>query len=139
MTVLPEVSQSEIHLWRQKTLYKSQESAHTRFQVVGQKEIQEGIATNDDLPKINIKMFTQLVCFRETGRQCWQPKNALQCLQVEKLSMPKLLSTTEQVVYVKAMVKKSYGSMQSPHLCLKMEYQPKLIVVAHLPTLTVLP
>ena len=58
-----------------------------------------------------------------------QQKKALQMFTSRKIVNVKTL-VNERVVYVKAMIKKSYGSLQHPQLlCLKMEYQPKLIVV----------
>ena len=77
-------------------------------------------ASNDDLPKINNKMFTQYVSMKREGSAGQQTK-ALQMFTSRKIVNVKTL-VNEQVVYV--------GPCKVPQLlCLKMEYQPKLIVV----------
>ena len=68
-------------------------------------------ATNDDLPKID-KKFTQYVSMKREG-SAGQQKKALQMFTSRKIVNVKTL-VNEQVVYVKAMIKKSYGSMQRP-------------------------
>ena len=67
-------------------------------------------ASNDDLPKINNKMFTQYVLMKLEG-SVGQQKKALQMFTSRKIVNVKTL-VNEQVVYVKAMIKKSYGSIQ---------------------------
>jgi len=67
---------------------------------------------NDDLPKINNKMFTQYVSMKREG-SAGQQKKALQMFTSRKIVNVKSL-VNERVVYVKAMIKKSYGSMQRP-------------------------
>jgi len=69
-------------------------------------------ASNDDLPKINNKMFTQYVLMKLEG-SVGQQKKALQMFTSRKIVNVKTL-VNEQVVYVKAMIKKSYGSIQRP-------------------------
>ena len=69
-------------------------------------------ASNDDLPKINNKMFTQYVSMKREG-SAGQQKKALQMFTSRKIVNVKTL-VNGQVVYVKAMIKKSYGSMQRP-------------------------
>ena len=62
-------------------------------------------ATNDDLPKIDDKMFTQYVSMKREG-SAGQQKKALQMFTSRKIVNVKTL-VNEQVVYVKAMIKKS--------------------------------
>ena len=69
-------------------------------------------ASNDDLPKIKYKMFTQFVSMKLEG-SVGQQKKALQMFTNRKIVNVKTL-VNEQVVYVKAMIKKTYGSMQRP-------------------------
>ena len=69
-------------------------------------------AANEALPKVNSKMFTQYVSMEWDG-SAGQQKKALQMLTSRKIVNVKTLAN-EQVVYVKAMMKKSYGSTQCP-------------------------
>ena len=69
-------------------------------------------ASYDDLPKINNKMFTQYVSMKREG-SAGQQKKALQMFTSRKIVNVKTL-VNEQVVYVKAMIKTSYGFMQRP-------------------------
>lgn len=66
-------------------------------------------AANDDLPKINNKMFTQYVSMKREG-SAGQQEKALQMFTSRKIVNVKSL-VNEQVVYVNTMVKKSYGFM----------------------------
>ena len=66
-------------------------------------------AANDDLPKINNKMFTQYVSMKREG-SAGQQKKALQMFTSRKVVNVKTL-VNKRVVYVKVMIKKSYGSM----------------------------
>jgi len=68
-------------------------------------------AANDDLPKINNKMFTQYVFIKREG-SVGQQKKALQMFTSRKTVNVKTLVNEQVVSYVKAMIKKSYGSMQ---------------------------
>ena len=70
-------------------------------------------AANDDLPKIDNKMFSQYVSMKREG-SAGQQKRALQMFTSRKIVNVKTLVNGE-VVYVKAMIKmSSYGSMQRP-------------------------
>ena len=69
-------------------------------------------ASNDYLPKINNKMFIQYVSMKREG-SAGQQKKASQMFTSRKIANVKTL-VNEEVVYVKAMIKKSYGSMQRP-------------------------
>ena len=69
-------------------------------------------ASNDYLPKINNKMFIQYVSMKREG-SAGQQKKASQMFTSRKIVNVKTL-VNEEVVYVKAMIKKSYGSMQRP-------------------------
>ena len=57
-------------------------------------------------------MFTQYVSMKLEG-SVGQQKKALQMFTSRKIVNVKTLGN-EQVVYVKAMIKKTYGSMQRP-------------------------
>ena len=57
-------------------------------------------------------MFTQYVSMKLEG-SVGQQKKALQMFRSRKIVNVKTL-VNEQVVYVKAMIKKTYGSMQRP-------------------------
>ena len=69
-------------------------------------------ATKDDLPKIDNKMFTQYVSMKREG-SAGQQKTLIQMFTSRKIVNVKTL-VNEQVVYAKAMIKTSYGSMQRP-------------------------
>ena len=69
-------------------------------------------ADSDDLPKVHNKMFTQYVWKKREG-SAGQQKKALQMFAGRKIVNVKTL-VDGQVVYVKAMIKMSYGSMQHP-------------------------
>ena len=69
-------------------------------------------ATKDDLPKIDNKMFTQYVSMKREG-SAGQQKALIQMFTSRKIVNVKTL-VDEQVVYAKAMIKTSFGSMQRP-------------------------
>ena len=73
-------------------------------------------ASNDDLPKIDNKMFTQYVSMKREG-SAGQRKALIQMFTSRNVVNVKTL-VNEQVVYVKAMIKKSYWSMQRPTVIL---------------------
>ena len=69
-------------------------------------------AASDDLPRVDGKMFTQYVSKKQEG-SAGQQKKALQMFTSRKIVNVKTL-VDGQDVYVKAMIKKAYGSMQRP-------------------------
>ena len=69
-------------------------------------------AASDDLLRVDGKMFTQYVSKKQEG-SAGQQKKALQMFTSRKIVNVKTLADGQDV-YVKAMIKKDYGSMQRP-------------------------
>ena len=67
-------------------------------------------AASDDLPRVDGKIFTQYVSKKQEG-SAGQQKKALQMFTSRRIVNVKTLADGQDV-YVKAMIKMSYGSMQ---------------------------